>query len=108
MKSGYTTTTQSEKSWGKPGHTSISTAKPNIHSSKLMLYIWWDQQGIVYYELLRPNETITGDQLQLMRLSQALKEKWSQYEPRHTVILQHDNARLHVAQAVKTYLEMLK
>ena len=29
------------KSWGKPGHASTSTAKTNIHGSKLMLCIWW-------------------------------------------------------------------
>ena len=44
-----------------------------------------------------------------MRLSRALKEKQPQYEQRHDkVILQHDNARPHVAQAVKKYLETLK
>jgi len=97
-------------SWGKPGHASTSTAKPNIHGSKLTLCIWWDQQGIVYYELLQSNKTITKNRyrFQLMRLSRALKEKRSQYEQKHEkVILQHGNARSHVAQAIKTYLETL-
>ncbi|UYV83948.1 SETMAR [Cordylochernes scorpioides] len=49
------------KSWGKPGHASASTAKLNIHGKKLMLCIWWDQLGVIYYELLQPNETITGE-----------------------------------------------
>jgi len=41
------------------------------HGKKLMLCIWWDQLGVVYYELLKPNETITGAlyRTQLMRLS---------------------------------------
>ncbi|GFU00651.1 mariner Mos1 transposase [Trichonephila clavipes] len=99
------------KSWGYPGHASTSMAKPNIHGSKVMLSILWDQIGIVYYELLKPTETITGDRYrtQLMRLSRALKEKRPQYNERHDkVILQHDNARHHVAKVVKTYLETLK
>lgn len=99
------------KSWGYPGHASTSTAKPNIHGSKVMLCIWWDQLGVVYYELLKPTETITGDRYrtQLMRLSRALKDKRPQYNERHDkVILQHDNARPHVAKVVKTYLETLK
>ena len=31
-----------------------------ILTSKVMLCIWWDQLGVVYYELLKPTETITG------------------------------------------------
>ena len=76
-----------------------------------MLCIWWDQVGVIYYELLKPNETITGQRYrtQLMRLSRALREKRPQYEQRHEkVILQHDNARPDIAKPVKTYLETLK
>jgi len=43
--------------WDKPGHISTSSTMPNIHDSKLLL--WWDQLSAVYYELLKPNETIT-------------------------------------------------
>ncbi|GFX98187.1 mariner Mos1 transposase [Trichonephila clavipes] len=69
-----------------------------------MLSIWWDQLGLVYYELLKPTETITGDRYrtQLMRLSRALKDKRPQYNERHDkVILQHGNARPHVAKVEK-------
>ncbi|UYV79912.1 hypothetical protein LAZ67_18001028, partial [Cordylochernes scorpioides] len=99
------------KSWVKPGHASTSTAKPNIHGKKLMLCIWWDQLGVIYYELLQPNETITGEryQQQLMRLSRALKIKHPLYAKRHDkVIYQHDNARPHVAKVVKETLEALQ
>ncbi|UYV67982.1 SETMAR [Cordylochernes scorpioides] len=100
-----------KKSWVKPGHASTSTAKPNIHGKKLMLCIWWDQLGVIYYELLQPNETITGEryQQQLMRLSRALKIKRPLYAKRHgKVIYQHDNARPHVAKVVKETLEALQ
>ena len=90
---------------------STSSARPNIHAAKVMLCIWWNQVGVIYYELLKPIETITRERYrtQLTRLSQALCGKPPQYEQRHEkVILQHDNARPHVAKPVKTYLETLK
>ncbi|UYV63935.1 hypothetical protein LAZ67_2006056 [Cordylochernes scorpioides] len=99
------------KSSVKPGHASTSTAKPNIHGKKLMLCIWWDQLGVIYYELLQPNEAITGEryQQQLMRLSRALKIKRPLYAKIHDkVIYQHDNARPHVAKVVKETLEALQ
>jgi len=98
------------KSWGSPGHASTLTAKPNIHGKKLMLFIWWDQLGVVYYELLKSNEAITEAlyRTQLMRLSRALKEKRTHSYSRHDkIILLHNNARSHVA-PIKTYLETLK
>lgn len=72
------------KSWRPPGHASTSTAKPNSHGKKLMLCIWWDQLGVVYYELLKPSETITGAlyRTRLMRLSRTLKENRTQYTTR--------------------------
>ena len=78
---------------------------------QVMLCIWWDQLGVVYYKVLKPSETITGDRhrTQLKRLSQELKEKRPQYQERHDkVILQHENDRPHVARLVKTYLESLE
>jgi len=66
-----------------------------------MLCIWWDQKDLVYYELLKPGDSITGDRLQLIRLSHALREKRPEYEQRHDkVILLHDNARCHVAKKI--------
>lgn len=78
--------------------------------TKLLFCIWWDQQSVIYYELLKSNNSITRDRyrLQLMHLSRALKEKRSEWSKRHyKVILLHDNALPHVAKPVKTYLETL-
>ena len=71
----------------------------------------FEDADVMYYELLKPNETITGERYrtQLMRLSRALCKKRSQYKQRYEkVILFHDNARPHVAKPIKTYLETLK
>ena len=68
------------KSWGMPGHSSTSTARPNIHDAKVQV-----QLGVVYYDLLKPSKTITADRYrtQLMRLGRALKEKMAPV-PRET------------------------
>ena len=30
-----------------------------------MLCIWWDQKGVIYYELLKPGETITAERYRI-------------------------------------------
>lgn len=55
----YYDSTKAKKSWKPRGDDSASIAKPNIHG-KNILYICRDQLGVVYYELLKPNESITG------------------------------------------------
>ena len=56
---------------------------------------------------VKPSQGI-GIQRQLMRLSGALKKNRSQYQEGHDkVILQHNNARSHLARTVKTYSETL-
>jgi histone-lysine N-methyltransferase SETMAR len=100
-----------KKSWVKPGEPSTSTPKRNIHGSKVMLCIWWDQKGVVYYELLKSGETVNADRYrqQLINLKRALQEKRSEYAKRHDkVIFQHDNARPHIAKPVKETLEALR
>ena len=76
------------KSWGMLGHACTLSARPNIHGAKVMLCIWWNQLGVVYYELLKPSETITGNRYrkQLMRLSRALKKKRPQYHERRRYV----------------------
>jgi histone-lysine N-methyltransferase SETMAR len=93
-----------------PGAPVKSTPKRNIHGNKVLLSIWWDQIGVVYYELLKPKETIDGPlyRLQLFRLRKALEEKRPEYAERHDkIILQHDNARPHVCKVVQTALKTI-
>nr|KAF6349106.1 hypothetical protein mMyoMyo1_011662 [Myotis myotis] len=52
------------KSWVDPGQPSTWTARPNRFGKKTMLCVWWDQEGVVYYELLKPGETIYSDRCQ--------------------------------------------
>ena len=65
----------------------------------------------MYHELLKSDQTVTGDlyQEQIIRLSRALHGKRPEYVTRqHKVILLHDNARPHVTKLVKETLETLR
>ena len=78
-----------------------------MHGKKLLLCIWWDEHGILYYELLPSGLTVTAERYvqQLYRLNQALQEKRPAYaSKRRKVILLHDNARPHVAHKFKQTL----
>lgn len=100
-----------KRSWTDRGKPAASTPKRNIHGKKVLLCIWWDHHGILYYELLQPGETVTANRYvqQLTNLSNALMVKRPEWTNRHEkVILLHDNARPHVAKPVKNVLKELK
>jgi len=86
-----------KKYYAKPSQSLSSTlilTPPNIYGSKIMVCIWWNQKDLVYYELLKAGDSITGDRyrLQLIHLSRALRKKRPEYEQRYDkVILLHDN-----------------
>ena len=89
-----------QKQWLSPGQAAITTPKPGIYRKKVRLCVWWDQKGVIYWELLEPKETVTANlySQQLMRLSQALERKRPfTGKGKRKVVLLHDNARPHVA-----------
>ena len=49
------------KAWVMLGEPGPPTPKRNIHGSKVMLRIWCDQKGIVYNEVVKSFEGITGN-----------------------------------------------
>lgn len=97
-----------KKSYVKPGQPAEPSPKRDIHCAKVMLCIWWDQKGVIYYELLPSGQTIKGPlyRTQLMRLKRAIAEKRPEYSTRHeSVIFHDDNAKPHRNPVVKTYVE---
>ena len=115
MRSGYSTTIpRRKKYYAKPGQslpsTSTSTLRLNIHGLKIMLCIWWDQKGLVYYELLKPGDSITGDRyrLQLIRLSRALKNGRNTSKDMIKLFFFMTTLGLMLLKVIKKYLETLK
>ena len=69
-------------------------------------YVWWDQKGVIYYELLKPGETVNTNryQQQMIDTSRALQEKRPDYRRRqHKVIFLHDNDFAHRVQLVRFF-----
>jgi len=60
-----------------------------------MLYVWWDQKDVVYYEFLKPGETVNTDRYrqQMINLNRTLLQKRPEYQKRqHKVIFLDDTA----------------
>ena len=68
-----------------------------------MLSVWWGVRGIVHWELIPPNTTVTAEVYcdQLKRLKAKLE---ADHPKRERVIFLHDNARPHVALSVRKKL----
>jgi len=61
-------------------------------------------KGVVYYELLKLNQTITAEQLSIINRFELCFEKLpiiAQKKKKYKVILLHNNAQLHIAKVVK-------
>lgn len=99
-----------KKQWLSLDQAPLHVPKPEIHRKKVMLCVWWDQKGIIYWELLEPKLTVTANiySQQLMSLSLALeKTRPFNGKGKRKVILQHDNARPHVAKSTQATIESL-
>jgi [histone H3]-lysine36 N-dimethyltransferase SETMAR len=98
---------KTRKSWVRKGEKPQPNVRPDLHIKKIMLCVWWNVDGIVYWELLPHGSTINAEVYiaQLRKVDSAIKEKYPNLK--HTIIFQHDNARPHVAQATKNTIEEL-
>jgi len=94
----------------RPRNAGTIDSKTEHPWKKALLCIWWDQKGILYYELLQPGETVMAERYaaQLNRLSEEIDRKrpFTGKGKRNTILL-HDNAKPHVAKATRQTIEEL-
>ena len=66
-----------KKNWLSPGEIPEQQPMPEVHQKRFMLCVWWDMEGIIYYELLESHQTVTVERYrqQLQRLAEALQQK---------------------------------
>ena len=70
-----------------------------LRPKKVMLCMWWDWKGVLYYEPLPENQTINSNKYcsQLDQRKAALDEKYPEFINRKRIIFHQDNARRHVS-----------
>lgn len=91
------------RSWVDRGSTPELQPKAGLHPNKVMLCVWWDCKGVILFELLPPNTTITAD-LYCQQLDR-LAAKLAELRPNHGQIrFLHDNARPHTARLTREKL----
>lgn len=92
--------------WVPPGEQPPAQPKPGFHGNKLLLSVFWDSQGMLFWELLDNNQTVNANIYteQLRKLADAVREKRPK---RLKVSLLHDNARPHTAKLTREFLEKL-
>ena len=84
---------------GVCGSISGTTNPIDRLASKVMLSVWWDWKGVVYYEILEPGQTVNSVLYcqQLTRLQEAIQKKCSELVNRKGVVFHHDKARPHTS-----------
>ena len=95
-----------KRQWCAADQAPEPTPKPELHPKKVMISVWWGVTGVIHWELLPANTTVTATvyTAQLERL----KAKYLERRPRaREVYFLHDNARPHVAIATKEKLDEL-
>ena len=88
-----------KRSWGKQNEPPATKPKAGLHPKKVMLCIWWDWKGVLYYELLPENQTIISSKYcsQLDQLKAALNEKCTELVNRKHTIFHQCNTRPYVS-----------
>jgi len=98
-----------KRSWSKRGAPAQTVPKPRLTARKVLLCVWWDWQGIIYYELLPYGQTLNSELYcqQLDRLKAAIAQKRPALANRRSIVFHQDNARPHTSIVTRQKLREL-
>ncbi|GFX29862.1 histone-lysine N-methyltransferase SETMAR [Trichonephila clavipes] len=79
------------------GEAADTVLKLKLMATKVLLCIWWDWKGIIYYELLQYGQTLNSNQYcqQLDHLKLAIGQKLPKLANRRGVVFHQDTVRPH-------------
>lgn len=85
-------------------------SKRDRFSKKAMLCVWWNYEGIIYFEVLPNNISVNAElySTQLERMHAALSLKYPALVNRKRVILQQDNATAHTSTTTRKKIQELE
>lgn len=95
-----------KKQWLPKGQEPEPDPKAPMHPKKVMLCVFWDYKGVIWYELLPYGKTITARVYsnQLQQMANSFREKRPN---RSKIYFLHDNAKPHTANLTKKKLKDL-
>lgn len=91
------------RSWTKPGQPPQKVAKRTLTNKKVLLSVWWDIQGVIFYDFLPSGKTIDADKYceYLDRVQENLVKKRPALINRKGIIFHQDNAKPHTAKVTR-------
>jgi histone-lysine N-methyltransferase SETMAR len=98
------------KQWLDRGQLPVPVAKRERFEKKILLCVWWNYEGLTYYELVPNDRTINAEvySQQLEKMYTVLLEKYPALVNRKRVVLQQDNALPHTAKKSLQKIEELE
>ena len=80
--------------WLSVGQAAVATPRTDLHTKNAILSMWWGVKGIIHWEIIPNDCSVTADFecQQLDRVAEELKEKQDR------IYFLHDNARSQVAE----------
>jgi histone-lysine N-methyltransferase SETMAR len=92
-----------QKRWLNKGQLPVLVTMRVLRKKKVLLCVWWNYEGLIYYELVPDGCTISAEKMYMVFL-----EKYPVVVNQKQVLLQQDNACPHTAKKTLQKIEELE